>query len=97
VPSGYGIKNMLKRLIPVTLAFCLCGCAHYLEKDSEVAAMEYAADYSRTGTHAAADKATAPAAREKDDFIDVDDNKALRKSWPMALFIGLLAAAVGML
>jgi len=88
---------MLKRLIPVTLAFCLCGCAHYLEKDKDVSAMEYAANYSRPGTLTAAEKPSAPTAREKDDFIDVDDNKALRKAWPMALFIALLAATVGML
>ena len=93
----FPVKSILKRLIPVTLAFCLCGCAHYLEKDDSVTAMEYAANYSRSGTLAAADKPPAPKAREKDDFIDVDDNKALRKAWPMALFIGLLAAAVGML
>ena len=93
----FPIKRIFKRFVPVTLAFCLYGCAHYLEKDKEVSAMEYAANYSRPGTPASADKSSAPAAREKDDFIDVDDNKALRKAWPMALFIGLLAAAVGML
>ena len=88
---------MLKRLIPVTLAFCLCGCAHYLEKDNEVSAMEYAADYSRPGTPAAADKPSGSATREKDDFIDVDDNKALRKSWPVLLFIALLVTAASVL
>jgi len=88
---------MLKRLIPVTLAFYLCGCAHYLEKDNDVSAMEYAVNYSRPGTPAAADKSPGPEARKKDDFIDVDDKKALRKTWPMALFIALIAAALGML
>ncbi len=32
-----------------------------------------------------------------DDFIDVNDKHWFRKSWPMALFLALLAAAVGVL
>jgi hypothetical protein len=36
-------------------------------------------------------------AGEKDDFIDVDDRKGLKKSWPMLLFIGLIGVAIGAL
>jgi len=39
-------------------------------------------------------KAAGPAA---DDFIEVDDKGALRKTWPMALFIALIAAVCGFL
>lgn len=39
----------------------------------------------------------APLARRdsSDDFLDVDDKHWFKKSWPMALFLALLAAAVG--
>ncbi|HBE89340.1 MAG TPA: hypothetical protein DDW67_09415 [Elusimicrobia bacterium] len=30
---------------------------------------------------------------KKDDFIEVDDEEGIRKTWPMALFIALLALA----
>lgn len=93
----FTIKNMIKRLLPVLLVFCLSGCTHNIEKNNAVSAEEYAGYYSRPGTLAVAGKQAVPIAREKDDFIDVDDNKALRKTWPMVLFIALIAAAVGML
>jgi hypothetical protein len=35
------------------------------------------------------------AATADDDFIDIDDKKAFKKSWPMALFLGLIALAAG--
>jgi len=59
--------------------------------------MEYAGNYSRPAAHAAAEKPSPPTAGEKDDFIEVGDDKGLRKAWPMTLFLALLAAAVGML
>jgi len=38
------------------------------------------------------------AGKEKeDDFIDVDDKRGLLKTWPMALFVALVAAACGAL
>lgn len=39
----------------------------------------------------------APLARRdsSDDFLDVNDKHWFKKSWPMALFLALLAAAVG--
>ena len=91
------IINIIKRLLPVFFVFYLFGCTHYIEKNNAVSAEEYAGYYSRPGTLAVAGKPSVSIAREKDDFIDVDDNKALRKTWPMALFIALLAAAVGLL
>ena len=90
-------KNIIKRLSLLLAVFCLSGCAHYAEKNNAVSAEEYAGYYSRTETLTVAGKSSVPKEREKDDFIDVDDNKALRKTWPMALFIALLAAAVGIL
>jgi len=32
---------------------------------------------------------------KKDDFIEVDDRRGLLKTWPMALFVALIAAACG--
>jgi len=90
-------KNMGKRLVPLLVVFCLFGCVHYAEKNNVVFAEDYAGYYSRTKTHAVVGKPSVPITREKDDFIDVDDNKALRKTWPMALFIALLAVAVGVI
>jgi uncharacterized lipoprotein NlpE involved in copper resistance len=88
---------MGKRLITLLVVFCLFGCAHYAENKNVVSAEEYAGYYSRTETPAAVGRAAVPIAKEKDDFIDVDDNEVLRKTWPMALFIALIAAAVGVL
>jgi len=45
----------------------------------------------------AAAAARAKSAKDDDDFIEVDDKKALKKTWPMLLFIGLVALAAGVL
>jgi hypothetical protein len=37
------------------------------------------------------------ASADDDDFIDVDDKKGFKKSWPMAMFIALLAVGIGVL
>lgn len=42
-------------------------------------------------------RAGGQSAAEDDDFIDVGDKKAFKKSWPMLLFLGLIAAAIGVL
>jgi hypothetical protein len=38
-----------------------------------------------------------PAKGGKDEFIEVDDRKGLLKTWPMALFVALIALACGAL
>jgi len=88
---------MGKYLAPLAVIFCLSGCAHYAEKTNVVSAEAYAGHRSRTETLAVAGKPAVPGARERDDFIDVDDNEVLRKTWPMALFIALLALAIGVI
>ena len=94
---AFPTKNISKRFSPLLVVLCLSGCAHYAEKINTVSAEEYAGYYSRTETIDTPGKPSVPKVREKDDFIDVDDNKSLQKTWPMILFIALIAAAVGVL
>ena len=45
----------------------------------------------------AAEYAAANQTGSGDDFIEVDDSRGFSKSWPMALFMGLIGVAIGAL
>ena len=94
---------MTPRRCAFLIVFCVClpGCAHSPARPQAVAAGTAAADAppprSREQLLMAAGKRPKAEAKpgRDDDFVDVDDRGALRKTWPMALFLALLAAACG--
>jgi hypothetical protein len=89
----------VKYLVSLLFACCLAGCAHAApsREGPGPAAAALERPVSRVELLREAGLAPAGTPREKDDFIEVDDKKGFLKTWPMALFVGLLAAAVGML
>jgi hypothetical protein len=89
----------IKYIVPLFIAFCLGGCAHTAPAAvrAETAALSQSQAASREQLLLEAGKRPAGEAREKDDFIEVDDKKGFRKTWPMLLFIGLIAVAAGSL
>lgn len=88
-----GIDRYLFLLL---LSFCLAGCAH-APAAAPVRAGAESSQAAPSREELLREAGRKPAAREgdRDDFIDVDDRSALRKTWPMALFIALIAAACG--
>jgi len=89
----------MKYMVPLLIAFCLAGCAHNapVKAVSAPSAAEQARVASREELPAEAGDKPESAGGKKDDFIEVDDKRGFLKSWPMVLFVGLIAAAVGAL
>jgi hypothetical protein len=86
-------------MVPLVIALCLGGCAGAAPARTAPAPAETARPQavSRSQLLLEARGRPAEAAPPKDDFIEVDDKKGFLKSWPMVLFVGLIAAAVGAL
>jgi hypothetical protein len=76
---------------------CLAGCAHApAAGGAGPAAVSQAGQVPREEFLRLA-REPAAAKGGKDDFIEVDDRKGLLKTWPMALFVALIALACGVL
>lgn len=76
---------------------CLAGCAHSpAPRMAEPSALSRAGQLPREEILRQA-REPVPAKGGKDDFIEVDDSKGLLKTWPMALFVALIALACGAL
>jgi len=88
---------MKRYILPVLLGVCFCGCAHYAELKDELPLTSLSGNQTHATTLTETAGIPAPKTKNKDDFIEVDDEKGLRKAWPMLLFIALLAAACGAL
>jgi len=82
------------------LAFCLAGCAHtapVAARGETTAEVRGGQPPTREELLREAGKRPAGEAKETDDFIEVDDKKGFRKTWPMLMFIVLIALAAGSL
>jgi len=88
----------IKYMVTLFIAFCLAGCAHNAPtRPGPLQAAAQAQPVSRSELLMEVRNAPAGTAGKKDDFIEVDDKKGFLKSWPMVLFVGLIAVAVGTL
>lgn len=86
----------MKYALPLLILFSMSGCATVRELNEPLSIGENSTS-ALPGQALAAPAAAAPRAgepaRKTDDFVEVDDEAGIRKTWPMALFIGLLALA----
>ena len=89
----------IKYMVPFFIAFSLAGCAGSapVRAEQAPAGVSQGQPVSREELLMEAGAKPREAAGKKDDFIEVDDKKGFLKSWPMVLFVGLIAAAMGAL
>jgi len=96
-------RIFLKYIPAVTLLFAGACAARGMirpEASGRAATAAFAATASETVSRQEFFKAAQDPAEknaDRDDFIEVDDKHGLKKSWPMVLFVALLAVAIGAL
>ena len=88
---------MRKHIYPLLFVPLLAaGCAHNQPAHSpERASASLERSAAREELLREAGKKAEAGEEKEDDFIDVDDKRGLLKTWPMVLFVALVAAACG--
>lgn len=85
--------NTMRYALPMMILLALPGCSTVKAINEPFSIGENSAA-ALPGRELGAPENAAPrkadTARRQDDFIEVDDEAGIRKTWPMLLFIGLL-------